>query len=97
MSDNKYHFDKNKLAAAHEFCIRMVCNRMSSDVEKIAVHNTFTTEKEIEPYFKLAEQFGYTVFSIIVENRHGGTDKHNVPEETLKKQEQRLRQYIKLR
>ena len=28
-------------------------------------------------------KYGYEVFSIIVENRHGGTNVHNVPEDKL--------------
>ena len=37
----------------------------------------------MEPYFKLAEKYGYTVFSVIVENRHGGKNEHGVPEEKV--------------
>jgi hypothetical protein len=37
----------------------------------------------MEAYYKLAEKYGYIVFSIIVENRHGGINQHNVPEEVL--------------
>jgi len=49
----------------------------------IVVSNTFTQEWEMEPYFKLAEKYGYTVFSVIVENRHGGKNEHGVPEEKV--------------
>jgi hypothetical protein len=49
----------------------------------IVVSNTFTQEWEMKPYFEMAEYFEYKVFSIIVENRHGGINEHNVPEETL--------------
>jgi hypothetical protein len=44
----------------------------------------------MEPYFKLAEKWGYTVFSIIVENRHGGVNQHGVPAEKLKIMENRF-------
>jgi hypothetical protein len=37
----------------------------------------------MEPYFKMAEFHEYRVFSIIVENRHGGVNEHNVPEDKL--------------
>lgn len=49
----------------------------------IVVSNTFTQEWEMEPYFKLAKKYGYTVFSVIVENRHGGENEHGVPEEKV--------------
>jgi hypothetical protein len=49
----------------------------------IIVSNTFTQEWEMEPYFELAEKYGYDVFSIIVENRHGGKNIHDCPEEKV--------------
>ena len=51
----------------------------------------------MQPYIDLAKEFDYKVVSIIVERRHEGVNSHNVPEETTKKQEARLRQSIKLR
>ena len=64
---------------------------------KIVVCNTFTTEKELEPYYKLAEEYGYQVTSIIMENRHKGVNNHNVPDSTMMKMHQRLLDNIKLR
>jgi hypothetical protein len=37
----------------------------------------------MKPYFEMAKEWGYTVFSIIVENRHGGVNEHGVPEDKL--------------
>jgi hypothetical protein len=54
------------------------------------VSNTFTQEWEMEPYFELAKTYGYKVFSIIVENRHGGENQHEVPEEVLTKMRERF-------
>jgi hypothetical protein len=61
---------------------------------EIAVSNTFTQEWEMEEYYKLAEKYGYTVFSIIVENRHGGVNEHGVPDEKL--EQMRARFSVKL-
>jgi hypothetical protein len=52
---------------------------------EIAVANTFTEGWEMEPYFKLAKEYGYKTFSIVVENRHGGVNKHGVPQDKLVK------------
>lgn len=57
---------------------------------EIAVSNTFTQEWEMEPYMELAKKYGYTVFTIIVENRHGGVNQHNVPDEVLNKMRERF-------
>jgi hypothetical protein len=56
---------------------------MQNDVMKIVVSNTFTQEWEMKPYYQMAERYGYRVHSVIVENRHGGVNEHNVPEEKL--------------
>jgi hypothetical protein len=37
----------------------------------------------MEKYYQLANQYDYRVFSIIVENRHGGVNEHGVPEDKL--------------
>ena len=50
---------------------------------EIAVSNTFTQEWEMKPYYLLAEKYGYKIFCVIVENRHGGTNLHDVPKDTL--------------
>ena len=57
---------------------------------EIVVSNTFTQEWEMEAYYKLAEQYGYKVFSIIVENRHGGVNQHGVPTDKLKQMADRF-------
>jgi hypothetical protein len=44
----------------------------------------------MEPYYKIAEQYGYRVHYIIMENRHDGVNEHNVPEETLEKMKSRF-------
>ena len=77
-----YEFDASLLYKAHRSCQNKTECRMKTG-EDMAVANTFTTVKEMKEYYKLAEQYGYTVFSVIVENRHGGKDVHNVPEDTL--------------
>jgi hypothetical protein len=56
----------------------------------IVVSNTFTQEWEMEVYFELAKNYGYTTFSIIVENRHGGVNEHGVPEDKLQAMKDRF-------
>ena len=78
-----YKFDASKLFIAHKQCQRKTEDSMKSETEKIYVANTFTKDSEMKDYFTLAEKYGYKVFSIIVENRHGNTNVHGVPSETL--------------
>jgi predicted kinase len=63
---------------------------MKSGVSKICVANTFTTEWEMKPYFELAQEYNYRIFTVVMENRHGGTNVHDVPDAVLQKQKSRF-------
>ena len=82
-SEGVYKFDITKIKEAHADCQHNVKLAMLSSINKIAVSNTFTQEWEMKPYFDLANEFGYTVFTVIVENRHGGKNTHGVPDDKL--------------
>ncbi len=97
MIDGEYKFDATKLKQAHEFCRNTVETYMRDNVEandqfyrQIAVSNTFTQEWEMQPYIDLAKKYGYTVFTIVVENRHGGVNQHGVPDEALTRMRDRF-------
>ena len=83
-ADGNYNFDASKLREAHDWCRRNVYNGMTVlNQSRIIVSNTFTQEWEMQVYFDLAEQHGFTVFSLIVENRHGNSNIHGVPDDKL--------------
>ena len=90
MIDGEYKFDMSKIKLAHNWCKLRVEHSMEDDFQKIAVSNTFTQEWEMEPYYEMAKQYGYTVFSVIIENRHGGVNEHGVPEDKLKMMKDRF-------
>ena len=95
MVDGEYKFDGTKLKEAHQWCQNevnnaMILNHTAKINDKIVVSNTFTQEWEMKPYFEMAKEWGYTVFSIIVENRHGGVNEHGVPEDKLKMMKNRF-------
>ena len=85
----EYTFDGSKIKDAHKYCQDLVETYMEDSMvndqwyREIAVSNTFTQEWEMNPYFELAEKYGYTVFTIVVENRHGGKNIHGVPDDKL--------------
>ena len=83
MKDGEYQFDFTKLKDAHRWCNTIVGGWMSDGEERIVVSNTFTQEWEMKDYYDWAKDFDYKVFSIIVENRHGGVNEHGVPEDKL--------------
>jgi predicted kinase len=86
----EYEFDATKLKEAHAWCQNAVNVWMRSDLPKVIVSNTFTQEWEMQPYFDLAEKYGYRVYSLIVENRHGGVNEHNVPQESIDRMHNRF-------
>ena len=83
MNDGIYEFDASKLRNAHDWCRKEVFRSMATNWERIIVSNTFTQEWEMEPYVEMAKEYGFKVFILIVENRHGGVNQHEVPEDKI--------------
>lgn len=92
----EYNFDPSRLKEAHEWCRNEVETRMKDHqanpqyYPEIVVSNTFTQEWEMQSYIDLASKYGYQVTTLIVENRHGNKNVHNVPDETLDRMRQRF-------
>jgi predicted kinase len=89
-SDGEYIFDVTKLKEAHNYCQFRCSERMRQQKSRIVVANTFTEEWEMEEYYKMAERYNYRVHAVIVENRHGNTNIHGVPEDKLQKMKDRF-------
>jgi predicted kinase len=94
--DGNYNFDFTKIKDAHKWCQDTVETYMKDSMvndqfyREIAVSNTFTQEWEMKPYFELAKEYGYKVFTVVVENRHGGKNIHGVPEDKLEAMKNRF-------
>ena len=76
-----FNFKNNHLA--YKQCEDLCAAAMQRCISKIFVHNTFTMDWELEPYFKLAAEFNYTIFVLTVENYHQNKNIHEVTEEQL--------------
>jgi predicted kinase len=85
-----YNFDSTKLKEAHNMCQQKCAERMRLEFSKIVVANTFTQEWEMQPYFEMAKRYGYRIHTIIVENRHGSKNVHNVPDDKLEQMKDRF-------
>lgn len=94
--EGNYNFNPSKLKQAHKYCRDKVETFMKDNhsnpqyYQEIVVSNTFTRKWEMDEYFKLAEQYGYKVISLIVENRHGGKNVHGVPDDKIKEMRDRF-------
>lgn len=78
--DGKYRYNGSKISEAHEWCHDQVKDFMERGVTPVAVHNTFTKRWEMMAYYRFAVEYGYTVHTLVAENRHDSTNIHNVPE-----------------
>ncbi len=83
MQDGKYNWDRSKIGQAHKECQEKCKSLMEKSAPMVIISNTNVKESDFAPYIEMAEKYGYRVFSIIVENRHGGTNVHNVPDDTI--------------
>lgn len=91
MKDGQYIFDGNKLYLAHASCEKRTEDAMLTwKFPVIYVANTFTRAREMTAYFDLADKYGYNIFTIVVENRHGSDNIHSVPKETLSAMKERF-------
>ena len=81
--EGNYNFNLSKIKDAHAWCKSEIEFAMKYEHSPVVVSNTFTQEWEMEAYYELAKTYGYQVSSIIVENRHGGKNIHNCPEDKV--------------
>jgi len=88
--NGEYNFEPTKIKDAHKWCNELVEEWMRGEQDKIVVSNTFTQEWEMESYYEMAKKYGYRVYSIIIENRHGGVNEHGVPDDKLEQMKNRF-------
>ena len=83
--DGEYQFDKALLKEAHEWCLREFKQHILSSV--VIVSNTFSTQKEMDPYLKWAA--GLYIPIQVIECHGDFGSKHNVPEHTTREMKKR--------
>lgn len=95
--DGEYKYISENIGSAHAWCKCNFEENILDGTDIIVVANTAVREKDVKHYRNLAIEHGYNVFVLTVENWHDGKNSHTVPEETLEKMSNTLRQTIKLR
>lgn len=81
MVDGEYKFDRNKLGSAHQWCQTAVAAELAAGWDCI-VSNTFTTIKELRPYFKIGAKLGIKPSVLTCHGNYGSI--HGVPDDALK-------------
>jgi predicted kinase len=86
-SDGVYRFDKDRLEQAHSQCYNKA-ERALDQGQNVIVSNTFTTLKEMRPYFDLAFSRGVVPDVITCYDSFGSV--HDVPEEVMQRMTSRF-------
>lgn len=87
--DGIYKFDATKLSDAHEQCQRNTRKALSEGLN-VAVSNTSVSEWEVGIYEVIAAEYDANFVSIIVENRHGNSSVHGVPDEKVEQMKRKF-------
>jgi len=86
----QYRFNPAHVGQAHRQCLTNADAAIRLGLPRIGIANTFTQQWEIAPYYALANRYGIRVYSLIVENRHGGQNQHGVPDEVMDAMQRRF-------
>ena len=80
--EGEYLWTERRMRYAYMACLRDTEATMERK-EPVVVSNVFPVARSMKRYKALAEKYGYRVTYIVVENRRGGVNIHNVPQESL--------------
>ena len=94
--EGEYEWTPERAREAARKCLHATEVAMKSEVDRIVVSNTFNAEWQLEQYTDLAAKYGYRVTVLVVENRHGGKNIHNVDDEIVDSMKYRLLKSIRL-
>lgn len=94
--EGNYNWDVEKIGSAHKWCFNLFEENIADETETIVVANTNTRERDVNKYRNYALENAYKVFVMTIENWHGGVNTHGVPDETLDKMKEQIKNSIKL-
>lgn len=80
--EGEYVWTERRMRYAYMACLRDTEATMAEG-EPVVVSNVFPVARSMKRYKALAEKYGYQVTYIVVENRRGGVNIHDVPQESL--------------
>lgn len=93
-----YNWYAEGLGKAHKACQEKFDAALDEPfTETIIVANVNAKPSDWKYYVDKATKAGLVVTFVVLENRHGNKDVHNVPIETLERQEKSIRENLKLR
>lgn len=94
--EGQYVWTKEGVSEAHRQTAIHLYHLMEAGTPNIILSDTSAKQKDMQKYIDLANEKDYTTTVLVVENRHGGKSIHDVSDETLAKQRDRIRSTIQL-
>ena len=91
MINGKYCYNQKFIKDAHAWCQAMVKYHLYQGND-IAVSNTFITNWEMKPYFKMAKLFGANISVFEATGNFGSI--HNVPESVIQQMKEKWEELI---
>jgi predicted kinase len=80
MRDGEYRYDPSKIKNAHAWCQNKTLAALLAG-KTVIVSNTFTTAKELQPYFEIAKSLGIVPEVIVARGKFKNI--HGVPDDKL--------------
>lgn len=97
-ADGVYQYDIANKEKAQDLCFSAATEEIiRGNGRDIIVANCNTDYDAIDKYLELAKVFGYTVVSLVVENRHGNNSVHDVAERIRDRQAREIVESLKLK
>lgn len=87
MVGGTYEWKADNVQVAHRWCLDETDYALAQG-KRVVVSNTFTTKRELKPYFEVAAKYNLTPMIIHATGDFGSI--HNVPEETMEKMKNRF-------
>lgn len=94
--DGKYKFDGSKLREAHQECQKKFIDSLENGLENIIVANCNAKERDFVFYIETAKQYGATLISLVVENRHGNKNVHGCDDQIVDRVRNGIRSNLSL-
>lgn len=91
MVNGDYMYNPKKLGDAHHWC-QFAAKDSLENCEGCIVSNTFTSDKELNPYYELAENNGAKVVLIRMDNNFGSI--HGVPPEAITRMKNKMKNQL---
>lgn len=91
-----YQWTREAVTWAHKETYNTISSLMDENTPDIVLSDTSARPRDLKIYLDLAKEKGYLITCLVMEKHHNNPSLHDVSEETLEKQRQRIMGSMKL-